>query len=142
VPSTPQEQEPSPLTEAAEAEGIPSVRIGDARIPLSAPPGYENVCAILNFVLAAMGLLLVMLLIVVRNLKDKRRAPWFWCGVAMMAASVIIVAVTQRLYDPLVLVDAWTFVHALLFVIEAIALFCAYRTVKEPDGATEAEVAL
>ncbi|MDR0350074.1 MAG: hypothetical protein LBH64_00805, partial [Coriobacteriales bacterium] len=113
--------------QATPEENRPSTTLGDSETPLAA---FENedsaVFAVMNPILAALGLALLLLLVATRRLYDRRRLLPLALGAFAMLASSVLLLVTVNINAPLVLVDRWTIVHEALFVVGALALFTAY----------------
>jgi uncharacterized repeat protein (TIGR02543 family) len=140
------------LVQASRAAGIPILPGG---VPLYAPKDF-GAWALLDLVLAALGVVLLAITLFNHGQRRKqegrleelgyqvgedranRRLPLLLASAVMAIVGVIVFVLTQDMSLPMVLVDKWTIVMAIIFALEFLFANRANRAPKEADEYTEA----
>jgi uncharacterized repeat protein (TIGR02543 family) len=123
------------LAELSTEQGIPTFGVGDTRVPLFGPKGYAS-WALLNLILAAAGLILLIVAIaravLRRNYNRSVRFGFFIGAAVLAAASAIAFLTTQDMSLPVVLVDPWTTLSAATLAAEITCIRLALPKEKMP----------
>jgi len=132
---------------------VPGIHIGEGFIPLyGGSDGLRNVWALLNLIMCIVGIVLGIVtgshtLAVSKYERDeskngdvledeeddrkdynKRRMIWFIITFTMAIAGIVVFMLTEDMRLPMVLVDRWTIVNALILAVEILAvIFCLKR---------------
>jgi len=137
---------------------IPGIVIGDIFVPLFGGfGGGENVWALLNLVMIIIGIILGLVtgfraMLLHRRERDeakrgeifkdeedrrgvyyKRRFIWLIITFAMAVVGFVVFILTQNIHLPLVLVDRWTIVNAVILAMEIVAVMLCIRRRKDTD---------
>jgi hypothetical protein len=144
----------APVTEAAAlpdnnktlenlvSAGVPTLIIGNAKVPLAGLPGTHNVWALLNLILAALGILSAAATAIYGLARKKydgydfrhKRDKWLLAGVLAGIAGIALFIITQNIRHLMVLVDLWTIAHAALFAAAVTCSVLAVRKRKRGHG--------
>jgi len=151
---------PQEVLEHLMESGVPIMSIGGLSIPLAAGAGLGNlVWALVNLILAIAGAFLAIVL-VIRVLRQKRghngdiietsplcpspenedeerqkkrRFGWIALMIAMGVLGVIVFILTEDMTRLMVLVDNWTIVNAIIFIVALVAYKFAFKRKKNED---------
>jgi alternate signal-mediated exported protein len=128
------------LANVAKEQGIPTLGIGTSGVPLFGPKGMDT-WALLDLMLAIAGVLLAIIILIAasrrrKNDKDdetyyeetgeyraeqKKTRKVFLIGTAVASiVSIILFVLTQDMRLPMVLVDVWTIVFAVILAVEIV----------------------
>jgi len=146
--------EPVPL----DSGGVPGFVIGDTFVPLFGGfDGMMSVWALMNLVMSIIGIILgivtgIRAMILHKHEQDesmrgelfreeeerrrlyyKRRFKWLIAVFAMAVAGIMVFIFTQNIRLPIVLVDRWTIVNALILTVEIIAVVFCIRRRRDTD---------
>ena len=171
ITPTPPSSEPSPSPEPSGRPtiveqifgDIPVFTIGGTEIPLAGRSG-EKVWALLNLILAILGILISIGLCVYylvkkksdqgdeekdaaaddleeqRGDRRKKKALWTLIAVVLGIVSIIVFFLTENMRYPMVFIDGWTILMLVLFVTELVFMILAIRNKKidedEDNGET------
>jgi hypothetical protein len=128
VPEPIEPDAPIDFEAAIRDAGIP---IGPGGVPLYGPKGFGS-WALVDLILLIVSVvfaLLSILFAIRRRSQPIKKGP-FAAVIGLAIASAIIFLLTQDTHQPIVLVDIWTVVFAVLFAVEIVA----YRLVHPKDN--------
>ena len=140
---------------------IPHIGFGSIGFPLFAPTG-ENAWALLNLILCVVGAMYVVvttmrvLLLKKRTLKEDKkkycvagdptaiecpdeneekqyRPGWLAAAAVMAIAGAYLFVLTENMRNPLVLIDGWTMVHAIIVTAQFIAVNVVFKSDKRDE---------
>ncbi|MDR0817228.1 MAG: hypothetical protein LBN35_01165, partial [Clostridiales Family XIII bacterium] len=143
---------------AVEKEAIPVLGIGPDGVPLYGPKGFDS-WSLADLILAVAGIILTLIVMASAALKRKKekkesyrefeydetdtykkaKKRWLFLLGALAAAGVILFLLTQDISLPMVLLDGWTIVFAVLFIAEMI---CVTRRNKKAQSERAHEEAI
>jgi hypothetical protein len=149
------DQAKAKMVAAAKSEGIPLL---PGNVPLYGPAGIAT-WALVDLVIALAGILFAVVSIV-RGIRRKNeeedgyrgvdegcrgsgankgearmvRVSWFISSIVLAALSVLIFIITQDVSLPMVLVDVWTIVLAVVFAAELVTAKIAFPKKEKEDG--------
>jgi uncharacterized repeat protein (TIGR02543 family) len=120
--------------------------IDDGGIPLFGKAGYN--WALLNLILAILGVLVAIFAIVRSRRKDQeedeygnkeeegRKARRRWVIISIVAAvlGVILFILTEDMRLPMAIIDRWTIFNAVLFIVSAIGMARASKKQDEEEA--------
>ncbi|MDR0797791.1 MAG: hypothetical protein LBE70_03630, partial [Nitrososphaerota archaeon] len=67
------------------------------------------------------------------NKQEQRRLFWLFTSVIMGIVGIIVFLLTEDMTRPMVLVDRWTIVNAIIFIIELIAIALTFKHENNKD---------
>ena len=141
-------------------EGVPTFKIGKFEIPTSAGKMKDYVWALLNLILAIAGVILMIVTIIrvfthkknnkeedqndfsqseneEQNNRKKRRLIWIIVSILMGIIGVVFFFITEDITKLMVLMDRWTIVNAIFFVLEILGSLLAFKNKKDDDDNEE-----
>ncbi|MCL1896600.1 MAG: InlB B-repeat-containing protein [Clostridiales bacterium] len=150
-PSTGEGSELGPF----QAAGIPSIMLGSLEVPLWSGNLGHLAWGLANLILCAIGVLLAAMAIF-RNVSQRRRereeamiayyadgdsgqekqpgAGWIVTAIVMAVIGIIVFVLTEDMGKIMVLVDNWTIISAIVFLMEVLALTQVFkRQLEDPD---------
>jgi len=132
--------------------GLPTISVGGLNIPLAAGAGLSHlVWALVNLMLAIAGAVLVIAAILRykghngdiietsplcpedEKQEKKRRPGWLALLTVMGIVGVIVFVLTEDMTRLMVLVDNWTIVNAIVFVVALISYRFAFKREEEDE---------
>jgi len=153
--------EPVPL----DGGNIPGFVIGDNFVPLFGGfGGAKNVWALLNLIMSIIGIILgiatgLRAMLIHKREQDeakrgemfreeedrrrvyyKRRFIWLIITFVMAVAGIVVFILTEDMRLPMVLVDRWTIVNAIILAVEIVAVVFCIRRRKDTDDDYDEDV--
>jgi len=130
--------------------GVPILNIGEQEIPFTSN-GHPHTWALVNLILAIAGIILagVTALRVIAHKRQERedeetmamteeerqykktRLGWIITAIAMGAAGIIVFLLTQNMDYLMVLIDHWTIVNAVIFIVEIVGYTFSFKKKKD-----------
>jgi len=168
----------TPFTTVVAPENAPNVEIGNRSVPLFGKPG-EPVWALVNLILAILGILLAIWAItrvVMRNKYNadvdrdrlnrypapyylegeldgeeldeeefedehkRTRKLWFFLVVILAIVGIVFFLLTEDMRLPMVLLDRWTIINAIILLVGIVSKLLAFKKVKLEEVEEEVEV--
>ena len=118
-------------------QDVPVATIGDGRVPLFAPDGFSG-WALINLIFAAMGILMALLCILISFKQERQKQSlWFILSIASGVAGLVFFFMTQDLDLNMILVDNWTVINGILFVIATVSIIMYLRKKNTEDDFEE-----
>ncbi|MDR0309649.1 MAG: hypothetical protein LBH88_02685, partial [Candidatus Methanoplasma sp.] len=102
----------------------------------------EGGWALLNLIFALIGIIIAVAAVICRARKDDggddgtseqksvyypRSFAWLAVSVAVAVAGIVFFLITEDMREPMVFVDKWTIINAILFIIAVVAAVLAFR---------------
>jgi Mg2+/citrate symporter len=72
----------------------------------------------------------------VETQQKQRRTLWLFVAVVMGIAGIIVFLLTEDMRNPMVMVDKWTIVNVILFIVEIIAVALIFKRKKTTTSTT------
>ena len=140
-----------------EDDGVPLFSFFDTPIPLFGSPSTQNyVWAVVNLILSIAGIILAIFAVfrmlarkkrgdknehdenaeAHQKQKKKNRKIWLTVSIVMGIAGIIVFLLTEDTTKLMVLLDRWTIVNAIIFIIEAVGFGLAFKRKKKHDEYT------
>jgi uncharacterized repeat protein (TIGR02543 family) len=158
--------EPEPIPAAIPEPEEPETILEEPEIPLAAPgfiffaPMGSEYCALLNFILAVLGAILIPIALIkvlqirnrlereavikfgstnhdgayVSNAKNpyrRSKLEWFTATAVLGGIGILLFVLTQDMTKTMALMDVWTFIHAIIFTVEAVTFKVIYKKENE-----------
>ena len=127
-------------------EGVPSITLGGLVIPLTAGSMGKYVWALVNLVIAIVGIILGLLAIVrymrgrkvdedsynfrVYNEKDNRKTKnvlFTVVSIILSLLGLLLFVITENMNQAMVLIDRWTMLNAVIFVLGLVSYVLIHR---------------
>ena len=144
------------VLEIIKEDGVPTISIGGLEIPLvSGPTMSQYVWALLNLILAIAGVILAIILLIkafghkrqndeeqYENESDeddtytKGRVLWIVLSILLGIIGIIVFFITEDMTKLMVLVDRWTIVNAVIFILEVVGYVFSFKKKRNEDDET------
>jgi uncharacterized repeat protein (TIGR02543 family) len=143
------------LETLTEEYDVPTYKIMNSEVPLEGGPLSDFVWALINLILAALGIVLAILTLLIALIRRKQaqdkseedeaetgtesdeeqpkryRLIWLITALLMSIAGLILFILTEDMTRLMVLTDKWTIGHAIILIIEIICILFSFKRSKQ-----------
>ena len=145
--------EPETPEQGGTATPTPTPEIEEIEEPEQPEVGHKGSWALINLIASLLGLLAALFLIFAKHQKDddeedqnqsaamneedpeqlKRKRIYKWISGLTAVISVIVFVLTENMRLPMILVDKWTLLMVVFFLINAVTLYLGRRWHENED---------